>query len=124
MFSYRPVTYVPVFARRVSPVRLAQAAPAPAETPKLSPGMVRAVLTGGLLLESALGAAGTWVGLWTGMNAGGLLKILGYTVGALSAVSGVMSLAQLAIYLGKGLPVPGDVAPSPAPAPAPRQFTV
>jgi hypothetical protein len=121
MVGYQPAVFVPVFARRLSPVRLAQAAPAPAS--RLSPGMVRAALTGGLLLETALAGATTWVGLWTGMNASGLLKILGYGVGGLAAVSGVISLAELAIYVGKGMPVPADVAPAPAPAPSTREFT-
>jgi hypothetical protein len=120
MVGYQPAVFVPVFARRMSPVRLAQAAPAPA-APKLSPGMVRAALTGGLLLETAVAGATTWVGLWTGMNASGLLKILGYGVGTLAAVSGVISLAELAIYVGKGMPVPGETAPA-APAPSTREF--
>jgi hypothetical protein len=79
--------------------------------------MVRAALTGGLAIETALGAAGAWVGLWTGMNAKGLLKILGYGVGAMSAISGVVSLTELLLYLGDGLPVPTAPAPTPSSAP-------
>lgn len=100
--------YAPVYARRISPVRLSQATPPSTPTPpsKLTPGVIRTVLTGGLVIETALGAAGTWVGLYTGQKASGLLSILGYTVGAVSAVSGVVSLAELVVYVAKGLPVP------------------
>lgn len=103
--------YAPVYSRRFSPVRLSQAAATPAAAPeappsKLTPGVIRGVLTGGLVIETALGAAGTWVGLFTGQKASGLLSILGYTVGAVSAVSGIVSLAELVIYIAKGLPVP------------------
>lgn len=107
--------YAPVYSRRLSPVRLSQAAPAPGSAPasapeappsKLTPGVIRVALTGGLVVETALGAAGTWVGLFTGQKATGLLSVLGYAVGAVSAVSGLVSLAELVIYVAKGLPVP------------------
>jgi hypothetical protein len=115
--------YAPVYARRISPVRLSQAAPTPGSTPaqlpsKLTPGVIRVTLTGGLLFETALGAAGAWVGLFTGQKAKGLLSVVGYTVGAVSAVSGIVSLAELVIYVAKGLPVPvvpaGPAVPQPA----------
>jgi|SRR5579871_5059284 len=112
--------YAPAYTRRLSPVRLSQAAPAPGSTSvpeepptKLTPTLIRTAITGGLVIETALGAAGTWVGLYTGEKASGLLKILGYTVGAVSAVSGVVSLAELVIYLVKGLPIP-EVPAGPA----------
>lgn len=100
--------YAPVYARRISPVRLSQAVPAETSAPpsRLTPGVIRTALTGGLVIETALGAAGTWVGLFTGQKASGLLSILGYTVGAVSAVSGVVSLAELVIYIAKGMPIP------------------
>ena len=103
--------YAPVYSRRFTPVRLSQAAANPPATPvtppsKLTPGVIRGVLTGGLVIETALGAAGTWVGLFTGSKASGLLSILGYTVGAVSAVSGIVSLAELVMYIANGLPVP------------------
>jgi hypothetical protein len=103
--------YAPVYTRRLSPVRLSQAAPGSTPAPeaaaptKLTPALIRTAITGGLVIETALGAAGTWVGLYTGGHASGLLKVLGYTVGAVSAVSGVVSLAELVIYLVKGLPI-------------------
>lgn len=128
MIGYAPTTFFPQYQRRISPVRLAQAAPAPApadaSAPVLSDGTVRAVLTGGLLIESALGAAGAWVGIWTGLNAKGILKYVGYGIGSISAISGIVSFAQLAIYLAKGMPVPtsGPTAPA-SPAPSTRQFT-
>lgn len=111
MIAYQPVSYVPVITRRPAPMQLAQAAQA-APAPVLSTGMVRAALTGGLAIETALGAAGTWVGLWTGLNATGLLKYVGYGVGVMSAISGLVSLAELVIYVGKGLPVPGETTPA------------
>jgi hypothetical protein len=113
MIAYQPVSYVPVPAHRADFPRLSQVAPVPA--PVLSTGMVRAALTGGLAVETALGAAGAWVGLWTGLNASGLLKYLGYGVGAMSAISGIVSLAELVIYVGKGLPVPAAPAPAASP---------
>src|SRR5262245_11637874 len=104
--------YAPTYTRRLSPVRLSQAAPVPGSPPapeappsRLTPTLIRTAITGGLVIETALGAAGAWVGLYTGENAKGLLKVLGYTVGAVSAVSGVVSLAELVIYLFKGLPI-------------------
>lgn len=109
MIGYQS-SYAPVYSRRFSPVRLSQAAPdaaaVPAAPSKLTPGVIRGVLTGGLVIETALGAAGTWVGFYTGSKASGLLSVLGYTVAAVSAVSGVVSLAELVIYVAKGLPVP------------------
>jgi len=117
--------YAPAYTRRLSPVRLSQAAPAPgasapapapapdAPPTRLTPGLIRTVITGGLVIETALGAAGTWVGLYTGGNAKGLLRVLGYTVGAVSTVSGVVSLSELVIYLIKGLPIP-EVPAGPA----------
>lgn len=112
MIGYQPVSYVPVHAQRFGAGRLAQTAPVPLPSPALSPGMVRGALVGGLAIESALGAAGAWVGLWTGLNASGVLKYLGYGVGAMSAISGIVSLAELIIYVGKGLPVSAPVAPA------------
>lgn len=117
MIAYQPVSYVPVQAPPFGSRRLAQAAPAALPTPVLSAGMVRAALTGGLVIETALGAAGTWVGLWTGMNARGILKFLGYGVGAMSAISGIVSLAELVIFVGKGLPVPAAGTPAAPTAP-------
>lgn len=118
MIAYQPVSYVPILTRPAG--RLSQVAPLP--VPTLSPGMVRAALAGGLAVETALGVAGTWVGLWTGLNASGLLKYLGYGVGAMSAVSGIVSLAELVIYVGKGLPVPAAPAPAPRVTPVATEF--
>jgi len=120
MIGYQ-TEYAPAYTRRLSPVRLSQAtppaptpaappsgaaAPVPAAPSKLTPALIRTALTGGLVIETALGAAGGWVGFYTGQKAKGLLSVLGYTVSAVSAVSGIVSLAELAIYIAKGLPVP------------------
>ena len=114
--------YAPVYSRRISPVRLAQGSPTPSAAssgtdstlPKqLTPGLIRTVMTGGLVIETGLGAAGTWVGLYTGQHATGVLKVLGYVVGIVSGVSGIVSLAELVLYLVRGLPVP-EVPAGPA----------
>lgn len=112
MFAYQSV-HVPGFARQMSPRRLAQAAPAPVVPPNLTPTMVKLALTSGLAIETALGAAGAWVGIWTGLNAKGLLKFVGYGIGILSGVSGLVSLAELALYVGKGMPVPAEFTTPP-----------
>lgn len=104
MYPYQPVSYVPVSMMAARRPRMAQTAPI--LSPTLSPTVVRTALAGGLAIEAGLGAAGAWVGLYTGTHASGLLKFLGYGVGAMSAISGFVSLAELVMYVAKGLPVP------------------
>src|SRR5262245_35225805 len=105
--AYAPVYSAPMYSRRLSPIRLSQATPAPTPAPsKLNPGVIRTAIAGGLVVETTLGAAGAWVGLFTGQHAKGLLSILGYGIGAISAISGVVSLAELVIFLAKGMPIP------------------
>lgn len=115
MVGYQP-RYAPVYSRRISPVRLGQEAPAPQS--KLTPGIIRTAMVGGLLVETTLGAAGAWVGLYAGQKASGLLSIAGYVVGTLSAVSGLVSLVELATFVFKGLPIPQVPAGPPVQQPA------
>lgn len=111
MFAYQSV-HVPGFARQMSPRRLAQTS-TPAVPKNLTPTMVKVALTSGLAIETALGAAGAWVGIWTGLNAKGLLKFVGYGIGILSGVSGLVSLAELGLYVWKGMPVPTELMTPP-----------
>jgi hypothetical protein len=116
MFSYQAVPYVPVFGRnfvRSLGQEAAPAAPPSAPAPStsaLSPGFVKTAVAGARLLETAIYGAGTWVGIYTGQKAHGLLSVLGWGIGILSGVAAAGSAVGFILWTTKGMPIPSRTA--------------